>query len=234
MKNSDASNDTKNSNASDDSDDDSCGEQTLHCRICGESVACNCDASFTSAVSHWKMSDVKKKENCLAQMPNEKQAMARHASEKHSHCPPWNVPKVKETLDMESLHWSPLQNALAEACSHAPLVPETMPQHANPKDAIVGLFSKWNGHASGHLQHNWNKCNGKCDDESASKSDRVLAPLVLEMWDRTLQALWQCESHKLDDVSFAEVLQNVQDSCLVLHCIELVLSHGILFPDIHI
>ena len=45
---------------------------------------------------------------------------------------------------------------------------------------------------------------------------------------------WQCESHKLNDMSFAQVLQNVQDSCLVPCCIELVLSHGILFPDIHI
>ena len=45
---------------------------------------------------------------------------------------------------------------------------------------------------------------------------------------------WQRESHKLDDMNFAEVLQNVQDLCLVLHCIELVLSHGILFPNIHI
>ena len=54
------------------------------------------------------------------------------------------------------------------------------------------------------------------------------------MWDRMLQALWQRESHKLDDMSFAEVLQNVQDSHLVPCHIELVLSHGILFPDIHI
>ena len=45
---------------------------------------------------------------------------------------------------------------------------------------------------------------------------------------------WQHKSHKLDDMSFAEVLQNVQDLCLVLHCIKLVLSHGILFPNIHI
>ena len=42
---------------------------------------------------------------------------------------------------------------------------------------------------------------------------------------------WQRKSHKLDDMSFAQVLQNVQDSCLVPCCIELVLSHGILFPQ---
>ena len=119
------------------SDDDSSGEQTLHHRICGESVACNHDASFTSAVSCWKTSDVKKKENRLVRTPNEKQAMLRHAKEKHSHCLPWNMPKVKETLDMKFLCWSPLQNMLAEGFSHVPLVPTTMPWCANPKDAII-------------------------------------------------------------------------------------------------
>ena len=174
--------------ATDGSDDDSSGEQTLRRRICGESVACNCDASFTSAVLHWKMSDVKKKENRLVQTPNEKQVMLRHAKEKHSHHLPWNMPKVKETLDMKSLCWLPLQNALAEGFSHVPLVPTTMPRHANPKDAIIRLFSKRNGCALGLPRHNWNKCNGECVDDSVSKSAHVLAPLVLEMWDRTLQA----------------------------------------------
>jgi hypothetical protein len=177
--------DAKNSDAS---NDDLSGEQTLHRRICGESVACNCDASFTQAVSHWKRSDVKKKENCLVRVPNAKQAMLRCMKEKHAHCLLWNVPKVKETLDMKSLCWLPLQNVLAEACSHVPLVPTTMLRCANPKDTIVRLFSKWNGHAPGLLQCNWNKCSGKCVDDSVSKSACILAPLVLEMWDHVLQA----------------------------------------------
>jgi hypothetical protein len=58
----------------------------------------------------------------------------------------------------------------------------------NPGDAIIRLFSKQNRHALGLLRHNWNKCNGKCIDNSVSKSAHVLAPLVLEMWDRMLQA----------------------------------------------